>query len=74
MEHPVYIIFNVENVLNLLADFHLTLVTQTLRVKRLYSQSSRCSAKEAMILIWYPEKWPESWLILICHSFQGFLT
>ena len=58
----------------LIVDFTLSLVTQTPRVKRLYSQSSRCSAKKATILIWHPEKWPESWLILIYHWLQGFLT
>ena len=113
LEHPVYIIFRVENVLDLacwfssdtscsnsmyktyifswilgapqkwhryfsfciflyivfsmfkvswflIADFTLTLVTQTLPLKRFYSQSFRCSAKEATILIGHPEKWPES--------------
>ena len=126
MEHPVYIIFKVENALNLacwfsydtsypnsmfktclflnfacslkeasiffllwstlykvfsmykvawflIIDFTLSLVTQTPCVKRFYSQSSRCSAKETTILTGHPEKWPESWLILICHCLQGFL-
>ena len=126
MEHPVYIIFNVENVLNLacwfsfdtscpnsmfktylllnfvcsakeasiffflwitlylvfsmckvswflIVDFTLSRITQT-RVKRLYFQCYRCSAKEATILIWPLEKWLESLLILICHRLQGFLT
>ena len=127
MEHLVYIIYNVENVLNLacwfsfgtscpnsvfktflflnfvcslteasiffflwstlylvlsmwkvswflIVDFTLSLVTQIPRVKRLSSQSSRFPAKKATTLIWHPEKWPESWLILICHCLQGFLT
>ena len=58
----------------LIPDFTLSLVTQTLHAKRLYSQSSRCSAKEATILISHPNKWPKSWLILICHCLQRFLA
>ena len=49
----------------LIVDFALSLDTQTPCVKRLYSQSSRCFAKKAAMLIWHPEKWPESWLVLI---------
>ena len=41
----------------LIVDFTLSLVTQTPRVKRFYSQSF---AKEATILIGHPEKWSES--------------
>ena len=60
-EHPIFSIFNVQSVLILIADFTLSVVTQTPRVKHSYSQRSRRSAKEAMILLWHPEKWPESW-------------
>ena len=56
----------------LIVDFTLSLITP--RVKCFYSQSSRCSAKEATTLIGHPEKWPESWLIFICHCFQEFLA
>ena len=58
----------------LIVDFTLSQITQIPPAKRLYSQSSRCSAKKAVILIWHPEKWPESWLIFICHGLQGFRT
>ena len=40
----------------LIADFTLSLVTQTLCLKRFYSQSFRCYAKEATILIGHPKK------------------
>ena len=58
----------------LTAGFTLSLVTQNPFVKRLYSQSSTCSAKKATMLIWHPEKWSESLLIMICHCLQGFLA
>ena len=57
----------------LIVNFTLSVVIQTLRVKRFYSQSRTCSAKEATILIGRPEKYPECWLIFICNCLQGFL-
>ena len=57
----------------LIPDFTLSLVTQTLHAKRLYSQSSRCSAKEATILISHPNKWPKSWLIWFVTAYKDSL-
>ena len=65
MSSTVFSIFNVQSVLIL--DFYFVTSYPNPRLKYLYSQSSRCSAKQTTILIWHPEEWPDSWLILICH-------
>ena len=70
----MFSIFNVQSVMILDCRFYFVTSYPTPRLKRLYSQSSKCSAKKATILIRHSEKWPESWLILIFHRFQGFLT
>ena len=67
----LYLVFSVCKVpWFLIVNFTLSLVIQTSHVKPLYSQSSRCPAKKSTILIWHPEKLPESWLILICHCLR----
>ena len=55
VEHTVY----VQSVLVLNCWFHLVTIFPNSICKRFHTGSSRWSAKEAMILLGYPEKWPE---------------
>ena len=51
VEHPVYSIFKMQSVLILVVLFDLSLFTQSVCIKDIYSQNFRCSAKEAAILL-----------------------
>ena len=51
VEHPVYSIFKMQSVLILVVLFDLSLFTQSVCIKDIYSRNFRCSAKEAVILL-----------------------
>ena len=51
VEHSVYSIFKMQSVLILVVLFDLSLFTQSVCIKDIYSRNFRCSAKEAVILL-----------------------
>ena len=76
-EHPGYSNFKMYGLLILVFYFYLPLFTQNVSVKVIYSWTSRCSAKEAVILLrswsslyiaFQTVKVPDSsFFYLICH-------
>ena len=58
VEHPISSVFNMQSV-HVNVDFTLSLVTQTIRVKRFFFLNFQVFCKEATMLIGHPEKWSE---------------